>query len=596
MSRHTYPMGIIGNCAYMAYVDLDANINFMCWPRFDGDFIFGRLLDAPNGGYYYIRPAGENYESRQYYLTNTNILCTEFTCPDGRFRVIDLAPRFYQFERYFKPLMLVRKVEPLEGHPQIRIACQPMGEHGKVKPQSYIGSNHIRFLGLERPIRLTSDFPLSFMLEGHPAVLEKPCYNILTYGIPLEGPLATTAEDFLSKTRQYWQAWINSATIPHFYQKEVIRSALTLKLHQFEDTGAIIASGTTSLPESPGSGRNWDYRFCWLRDSYYTLRALRNLGHFEELTDYSNFIQNIAGAEAERYHPVYSITGRSDVIEERQLELPGYQGNQPVRIGNQAHEHIQNDVYGQALVSLLPLYTDERFTGKDQKLALANTRHLLARIEATMEEKDAGLWEFRNRQRQHCYTFLFHWAGSHAAAKIGAYFGEKKLAAKAAKLVKRAAQQIEACYDPKDRVYGQAIGAPYLDASLFQLITLKYLDPASEKAHHHLRKLERELSHGKSLIYRYKHPDDFGLPETTFLVCAFWHVEALAAIGQTPEAIARLEDLLTSGNHLGLFSEDVDAQTGSQWGNFPQTYSHVGLMNAVFTIAQKLGRPDFLVY
>lgn len=593
---HRYDMGVIGNCSYMGYVDVSGNVRWMCWPRFDSPFIFGNLLDQEKGGYFYIRPASEGWESKQYYLPNTNILCTEFRCADGGFRVVDFAPRFAQYERHYKPLMLVRKVEPLDNHPEVVAGCKPGGGGLYEPPKAYRGSNHIQYLGLERPLRLTTDFPLDFVMEEQKLVLDRPHYFCLTYGLPLEAPLETTMESFLGKTRDYWEGWVHSATIPSFCQEEVIRSALVLKLHQYQDTGAIIASGTTSLPEHPGSGRNWDYRFCWLRDSYYTLEAFQNLGHFEELQRYSTFIQNVAGIHDERCRPVYPITGQDESIQERILDLDGYLGNKPVRIGNQATEHIQNDLYGQVLVSLLPLYTDARFVNKNRDLALRNTRALLEGIEATIDSPDAGLWEFRNKEQKHSYTFLFHWAGAHAAAKVADFFGDDELLEKAKGLIEQARQNVEACYDADAGVYRQAMKSQNLDASLFQLITMQFIDPASEKAQQHLDVLARELQGEWPLMYRYRHQDDFGKPKSTFLVCAWWYIEALATAGRAEEALEGFKALLKYSNHLGLFSEDVDEHTGSQWGNFPQTYSHVGLVNAAFLIDRKLNKPVFLTY
>lgn len=283
---HQYNMGIIGNCSYIGYIDLAANIKWLCLPRFDSSFIFGSLLDSKKGGEFSVTPEGE-YSSRQYYFDNTNILCTEFLCANGKFRVIDCAPRFFQYERYFKPLMIVRKIELLEGNPVIKVSCKPVGAYGKEIPETVVGSNHLRFLNFDMPVRLTTDISLSYILEGKNFVLNQNHYLIFTYGEALEAPIKATAEDFINKTVRYWQAWIKSTYVPDIYQAQIIRSALVLKLHQYEDTGGIIASGTTSLPEHHGSSRTWDYRYCWFRDSYYTLKAFNEMGHFDELKDTS---------------------------------------------------------------------------------------------------------------------------------------------------------------------------------------------------------------------------------------------------------------------------------------------------------------------
>ncbi|MCR9141297.1 MAG: glycoside hydrolase family 15 protein [bacterium] len=590
--RHAYDSGIIGNCAYIAHVDRRSNVSWLCWPYFDSPCVFGGLLDPEKTGEFSIEPDGE-YESRQYYLDNTNILCTEFTCSAGRYRVLDFAPRFPQFERMFKPYQLFRKIEVLEGIPKIRVRCKPTYNYGELQATATPGSNHIAYQGLGIALRLTGSLPLSYILNERSFVLTRNHYLVLSYANPLEAPLESVAEEFLKKTTEYWRGWVRYSTIDSFEQKAVIRSCLALKLHQFEDTGAIIAASTTSLPESPGSGRTWDYRYCWIRDTYYTLSALRSIGHGSELEGYAQYIQNITVEADGRYCPVYSIRGQND-LPESVVDLEGYQGNQPVRVGNQAVEHVQNDVYGQILVSLLPLIVDDRFSHLNSIASTQLVFNLLGQIEKTMDEPDAGLWEFRNAAHLHCYTFLFHWIGSQAARRIGQYFKDDQMIAMASKLIEQSAERIERCYDSERGVYTSAIGFDALDASLLQLITLGYLDPESEKARKHLQGLEAKLKTENGLFYRYLHEDDFGKPHTTFLICSFWYIEALAAVGRTQEAIDGFRNLLGYGNHLGLLSEDVDNNDGSQWGNFPQTYSHVGLMNAASRIARRLDRPDFL--
>ena len=593
MSKHTYDYGLIGNCGYQAHIHKHGDISWMCWPRFDSSFIFGGMLDDEKGGGFSIVPPGEITNSRQYYVENTNVLCTEIESEDGWYRITDFAPRFFQFDRYFKPLMLIRKVEPIAGTPKAIISCDPKGEYGEIDPKHYHASNHIEYLGLEYELRLTTNIPITSIINKHQVVINEAKYLVLTYGAPLEAPLAETCETFLKRTINYWQGWVKNMSTSSFHQEKVIRSALALKIHQFEDTGAIIAAGTTSLPESPGSGRCWDYRFCWLRDTYYTLTAFNNIGHFEELEKYFNYFLNLTPDSGGRYQPLYKITGESH-IEEIITELKGYDGNKPVRIGNQAYTHIQNDVYGQILVSLLPLYSDNRFIFSERVDSVRIIFDILQKIGELMDEPDAGLWEFRNLQQHHSYTYLFHWAGANAALKIGHLFENKRMIDLAQKILDQSCEKIEQCFDKERGVYTQAIGSPNLDASNLQLITLNYLNPNSKKAAQHLKMLEAELKTKEGLFYRYKHSDDFGEPETTFLICAFWYVEALACVGRTEEAIEIFERLAGYGNHLGLLSEDVDGSDGSQWGNFPQAYSHVGLVNAAYRISHKLDRPNFI--
>ncbi|MEQ9441966.1 MAG: glycoside hydrolase family 15 protein, partial [Cyclobacteriaceae bacterium] len=562
MNKHTYEYGVIGNCAFLAHIGKDTNVSWLCWPRFDSSFVFGGILDEEKGGEFSIKPSSERFDSHQYYRENTNVLCTEITTDEGKYKVTDFAPRFFQYDRYFKPLMLIRKIEPLSGTPLIKVTCNPKGEYGEFDLTHNQASNHIKFLGLGNEIRLTTDISLTHIHENKYFVLNDTKYLVMTYGAPLEAPVRSTSETFLQNTVNYWRNWIKSTSVKSFAQREVLRSALILKIHQYEDTGGIIASATTSLPEAPGSGRNWDYRYCWLRDTYYTLNAFNNIGHFEELERYFHYIANISATQEERYQPLYSVSGSNQLVE-RIIDLDGYKGNKPVRIGNQAYEHIQNDVYGQVLLSLLPLYVDHRFNHDERAGSDRLAADVLDRIEKFIQEPDAGLWEFRDFKQLHCYTYLFHWAGSSAAIKIANFLKDDPLKKKATKLRDLAANKIEACFDGERGVYTQAIGTTNLDASTLQLIMMNYLDSDSERARKHLVNLEKELRSADGLFYRYKHADDFGTPETTFLICGFWYVEALACVGRLDEAIETFNNIMKYSNHVGLFSEDVDASTGS---------------------------------
>ncbi|HVZ57142.1 MAG TPA: glycoside hydrolase family 15 protein [Chitinophagaceae bacterium] len=591
---HKYNMGIIGNCSYMAYIDTRADVKWMCLPRFDSSFLFGGLLDPGRGGCFRVTPPGP-LESRQYYLPNTNVLATEFTCAGGRFRVIDFAPRFLQHQRFFRPLMLVRKLEWLEGTPEVLVECEPRGAYGATVPQAVAGSNHIRYLNLSGQVRLTTDIPLDYILDKRSFVLNRNRYLVLTYGEPLEAPLEETAERFLYHTVAYWEQWIKSSYLPDIYQREVIRSALVLKLHQYENTGGIVASGSTSLPEFPGSGRNWDYRYCWLRDSYYTLQAFNVIGHFDELEKYFQFIQNLLVSGSPALQPLYSITGERQLTEQ-EIPLEGYLGNRPVRIGNEAYRQRQNDVYGQVLLSLLPLILDQRLAvySPSRESYRDLVQRLLQQIETTLDQPDAGIWEFRHTLQQNCYTLLFHWAGGQAAARYGALIGDAAMTGRARAVIGRATELLEKCYDPAEGAYMQAVGSAHADASTLKLITMQYLPPGSDRALAQVRAIENRLRSPGGLIYRYRHADDFGSPGSTFLVCSCWYAEALAYLGKLGEAREAFERILACSNHLGLFSEDV-GDAGSQWGNFPQTYSHVGLINTAFRISRLINKPLYLL-
>lgn len=590
--KHTYPFGIIGNCSFMSYISENGDVVWQCWPKFDSSFIFGSLLDDENGGYFQISPE-KKYQSHQYYLPNTNILVTHFISSDGEFKLIDFAPRFLNYERHHKPISLFRKIELISGTPLIKIRCQPVGKYGEVKAQKSFGSNSINYLGLDKQVRLTTNASLTHIVDENSFTLTEDKYCVLTWGSPLEAPLQQTFEDFLRRTTEYWQNWIKTTNIPQIYQKEVIRSALLLKLHQYEDTGAIIASGTTSLPEHPGSGRNWDYRYCWIRDSYFTLNALIALGHFNEAEKYAHWIQDIVVKNNSNLQPVYTISGESE-IKEKILPLKGYKNNTPVRIGNLAYIQKQYDVYGQMILSLEPLYTDLRVNQTTNPPGIGLVDNLLTQIEAVMQLPDAGIWEFRGIKQKHAESYLFHWAGAKAAIKIAKLNNDKDLEQKAKRLSLLAAEEIEKCYDESRSVYGMSQENKNLNASEFLLVTMKYLTQ-KEKASKHISALEAELRTDGDLIYRYLAQDDFGTTESTFLICGFWYAESLIEIDELEKAKKVFESLIKKSNKLGIFSEDICPKDFSQWGNFAQTYSHVGLIITAQKLARKLNMPGFLI-
>jgi GH15 family glucan-1,4-alpha-glucosidase len=591
--RHTYDMGIVGNCAYMAHVDTSARVVWLCWPRFDSSFVFGHLLDPERGGELAIECTAEIGEARQEYVWNTNVLQTTIETAGGTFRVSDCAPRFVQFGRLFKPLMLIRKLEPLSGAPRIRVRSRPRRGYGSESPRAFVQSNHLRYDFGEETVRLNTNVPLNYIMCERPFVLNEVKYLVLTWGVPFEAPLEDTSEDYLRRTIAYWQQWVQQCAIGRFYQRHVIRSALALKLHQFEDTGAIIAAGTTSLPEFPNSGRNWDYRYCWLRDAYFTLAALNRIGQFEEMQSFAQFIEDIAASVGRgRYPAVVRIDGALR-LPESTVPLRGYDGHGLVRVGNAAYAQVQNDIYGQVIYALLQLYIDARFPREPRETSKQLMTALLNSIEASLHEPDASLWEFRDLKQRHCYTALCHWIGAKAAAKIARVLEDREMLRAATRLVVRSARLLEACYDPTVGAYMQEPGSPNLDASALHLVIVHYLDPGSERAARHLAALKKQLMAPGGLMHRYTHADDFGKPSAAFLACSFWYVEALAVMGRVEEALGEFERLLGYSNHLGLFSEHVDPATGGQWGNFPQTYSHVGLMNAVLRITSKIDYPEF---
>ncbi len=577
---------LIGNCSYQALVDYTAKIDWLCWPRFDSSPVFGGLLDRDKGGFFSIQPAGDEWSSKQDYLPNTNIVRTVFQSDRGSFEVIDFAPRFRQFERHYKPNMLVRIVRPISGEPLVVVRCRPTYDYGRTTPPPRMASNHIQYAIPEENLRLTTDVALNYVLEERPFLLESEAKLVLTWGDPLEAPLQETVSGFYERTRLYWERWVKHTALPGAFQKEVVRSALTLKLHMYQDTGAITAAATTSLPEWPGSGRNWDYRFCWLRDAYFTLRAMRRIGHVDELEAFVGFIKNVA-SQNPRLQPVYGITGET-ALEEIVLDhLAGYEGSGPVRAGNGAADQVQYDAYGEVIATIAPFFLDFRFEEHRSQNAIGLLKRLLRRIDETMELPDAGVWEIRDDNRIHTFSLLFHWVGAKVAARIGEALKDEHLTAQALNLEQRAHHLIEErAWNEELGFYADSLTSPNEDAALLMMINLGYLTKDDPRAERHLRALQKRLLIGDHLMHRYLHHDGLGDDHgATFTVCGFWNVEALARLGFKEEAQAAFERMLSYANHVGLFSEDLDPKTGMQLGNFPQTYSHVGIINCAFAIS-----------
>jgi GH15 family glucan-1,4-alpha-glucosidase len=581
-----YGLGIIGNCSFTALLR-DGSVEWMCWPRPDSSFVFGPLLDRERGGAFTVEGVDATDVS-QAYIENTNVLRTVFSGEAGSFELYDFAPRFTLFDRYFKPPMLVRVLRPLSGEPRAVVRCRPVYDYGVLEPTSWAASNHVEYRGFPASVRLTTNVPLAYVEDERPFLLERDRHLVLTWGQPLEAGLEDTAERFLERTLDYWRRWVKGTRIPRDYQGEVIRSALALKLHQYEDTGALLAAATTSLPEFPGSGRNWDYRYCWLRDAYFTLNALERLGHSEEMERFLEYLRNLAEEHEGVLGPVYRINGGSDAPERELDHLSGFNGEKPVRVGNQAFEHVQNDVYGEMVLAVSRLFLDRRFTGAvPPATALDTIEGLLAQIDARVEEPDAGPWEFRERSRLHGFTVLMHWAGARRAVEVAEALGADDLAVRCRELERRAAEILETrCWNDDVGAITQVAGEPQLDAANLLAVQLGFFQPDDPRASSHVDAIRAGLSVDGGLLRRYT-ADDFGAQEAAFTVCSFWLVEALAMLDRTDEARELFERLLSLHNGLGLYSEDILPDTLEQSGNFPQTYSHVGLINAAFRLSRR---------
>jgi GH15 family glucan-1,4-alpha-glucosidase len=578
-------LALIGNCQFSALVERSGSVVWCCLPRFDSEPVFSRLLDDELGGQFLIGPADGGMGSQRY-LDNTNVVETTFKTEDGSFRVIDFAPRFAVHERMFRPTQLIRIVEPLQGSPRVRIRCEPRLGWSKAAPAQTWGSHHVEFGGFGAPLRLTTDVPLSY-LQGHPFTLVERRQMVLTWGAPIEEPLAPLVDRFFAQTVRYWQRWVKHCNIPPLFQQEVIRSALALKLHCFEDTGAIIAATTTSIPEAPGSGRTWDYRYCWLRDAYYSLGAFRLLGHFEEREEFIKYLLNIAGGRPDlALSPLYRVDGSSDLGERVLSQWPGFNNEQPVRVGNAAAEHTQNDIFGEMVLALTPVFLDDRFRQEQTRPALELVERLARKAISVAGTPDAGIWEYRTEWKPQTFSSVMCWAAADRMAAVA----KRHLPGKVDEFAGAAAKI-------RDEILGRAwnrelgsLVATYegmdLDASLLQAVTLRMLGEGDPRRNGTIDAVTKNLTRGGWLL-RYKVDDGFGVPTVAFIICTFWLIEALATAGRLDEAREVMKHVHSAMSPLGLISEDYETTNLRMWGNFPQAYSHVGLIHAAFAASPK---------
>lgn len=592
-------LAVIGNCMIAALIDRNAHLVWSCFPRFDGDPVFCSLLDG-NGDGEEKEPKGlfaidliHMERCEQAYVENTAILVSRLTDKHGNIvEITDFAPRFARFGRTFRPPQFVRRVQAVKGRPRIRVRLRPTFEWGSFKPDITSGSNHMRFVGPDQSLRLTTDAPLSYVREESPFVVDRPFSFFFGADEPLRAEVDSTAREFYDLTVDHWRNWVRSLSIPFDWQEEVIRAAITLKLCNFEETGAIVAALTTSVPEAPGTKRNWDYRHCWLRDAYFVVHALNRLGTTKTMEEYLTYITNIVGdpelhLEVRDLSPLFGIS-RSTQLEEREAQaLSGYRGMGPVRVGNAAYTQIQNDVYGSVVLASTHAFFDKRLIATTANNALFEHLETLGRRATDVFDKpDAGPWELRTKAAVHTFASVMCWATCDRLAKIATATGRHERAA----IWQQRAHRIHAVIDErawnaKLGTYVSSFDGSDLDATLLLLAELGFVKADNPRFVATVDAIGATLRKG-DLFLRYATEDDFGHMTTAFMICAFWYVDALNATGRKEEAKELFERILKLRNSFGLFSEDADVATGELWGNFPQTYSMVGLINSAVKLSR----------
>ena len=593
MDKRTLDLWPIGNCQASALIDRDGRMIWACLPRVDGDPIFSALLsdddyDSPEARGFWSIDLEDVATTTQAYVRNTPILRTTKTDSSGNVvEILAFCPRFKQQGRIYRPVAFARIVRPLAGSPRIRIRLRPTSAWAMEQPDVRYGSNHIRMPLAVMPMRLSTDAPIGLISQESAFRVERDMHFFLGPDESFSDALRPALERMLDDTTAEWQHWVRGLATPPEWQDAVIRCAITLKLCQHEETGAIVAALTTSIPEHANSGRNWDYRYCWLRDAYYTVEALNRLGALDVLEGYLAYLRNIVDdARGGHIQPLYDVRGNPRLEEWVAEALPGYRGMGPVRVGNDAYHQIQHDAYGQIVLSSAQAYIDQRLfrmSGEEDFVALEQVGERAWKV---YDQPDAGLWELRTRAHVHTYSAVMCWAAcdrlAHAAAALGLEEREAYWEGRAARMMQTI---IEKAWRPDRACLSAVFEGDTCDASLLQLLDLRFMTADDPRFLATLQATEKELRRG-SMMLRYSVPDDFGPPVTAFNICTFWLIEALYRTGRKEEARNLFNEMLERRTAAGLLSEDIDPITGELWGNYPQTYSLVGIINCAVLLSK----------
>ena len=559
-------------------------------PRFDSPSVFARLLDERQGGTFRLLHRDAEVRGQLRYVTNTNVLSTRFEVDGCAWEVTDFAPRIPQGLDVRVPIEITRVVRPLAGHPQLRVDFDPRPDYGRARIELRETTNGIEVLGGSAPLHLETNLPCPYVLARREFVLTKPLYFILSYGRRAEPATMASVLLELDLTIAGWRAWAKTCALSNFAAPEVLRSALCLKLHAYHDTGAIIAAATTSIPEAMGTPRTWDYRYCWLRDASFVVEALRRLGHLNEGEQFLNFLRDVA--EGGPLQPLYAIDGARDLREETIPGLAGFGGNGWVRVGNAASQQRQNDLMGELVLCLETLLTDPRIVDDDWGSFTPLLQRLVEEAIAAAPTPDTSIWEFRSLKKVYTFSRAMCWVAIDRGASLARRMGRLDLAQKWAPIAQHErAEVLRRGYSEKLGFFTQALDSEHPDASLLLLPTIGLVDACDPRFVSTVDAYEKDLVSG-GLMRRYTSIDDFGETKSAFTICSFWWAEALALMGKHERAVEVFERIARHANPVGLFSEDIDPDTRALLGNFPQAYTHVGLIHAAMTISELLEARD----
>ncbi len=581
--------GIIGNCKSAALVSEKGSLDWLCLPKFDAPSVFAKLLDSNKGGSISVEPE-KLISVKQQYIERTNLLSTTFICEDGSFEIIDFMPRYAnESGGYYSPPDVIRYFKHISGAPKVKIIYNPKLEYGLHDTFLSSHKDYIKAKTKKGPydsLYLYTNFDFDDIINSETISLTDSRFMLVSYNQKLLTQSTHRIKLKMERTKVYWLNWSERTTTYRLFNEEINRSALTLKLLSYEKTGAVLAALTTSLPETIGEVRNWDYRFCWIRDGSMVVKILTQIGHHTVAENYLRFILDILPEKDEKMQIMYGISGEKRLSEYELPHLAGYGNSQPVRIGNAAYKQKQNDIYGilmDAIYQHFSIFSASLGFSEDLWTVV---RNVVKMVERNWKKPDKGIWEIRNESKHFTFSKVLCWVAIDRAQKIAALLKQDSYMKKWKKLEDKIRADIETnAWSEAKQSYTQAYGSEDLDASVLLMESYGFSKPTDIRYQTTVYAIQKELEH-EGLMYRYINQDDFGLPKSSFTICTFWLVNALYKIGDKLAAIERFEELLSYNNHLGLFSEDLDFKTKQQLGNFPQAYSHLALIETAINISE----------
>ena len=573
--------GIIGNCKSSALINVDSSIDWCCLPQFDSSAVFCKIIDEKIGGNFKIE-VDKSYVITQHYINNTAILKTKFRNNENEFEVLDFMTRFkLDDQNFYNPPELQRIIRPLKGIPKIKVLYNPTLEYANGKTKTYEKEDFIVSVFEEasyETLFLYTNIEKNKILKNIEFELTTPVYLNLSYNEKIDVPTLTKSNLELEKTKEYWLNWCKKGPKYSLYNDEVKRSAITLKLLTFEKTGAVLAAATTSIPETIGEVRNWDYRFCWIRDASMVIKIIAKLGHERIVKNFIDFIVNLIPNKNEKLQIMYGIDGQKNLTEKKLDHLSGYKNSKPVRVGNAAYIQKQNDIYG-ILVDVIH-FQIEKFKEENYKYEQlwSIVKSVVWVVEKNWKKPDKGIWEFRNEDQHFTFSKLLCWVAIDRAIKISNLIKKGRKTDNWIPLRDEIKNDILSnAWNPKIKAFSQSYGSDFLDASVLLMESYGFIESKDPKYIDTVKAIEKELLYD-GLLFRYKNNDDFGEPKSSFTVCTFWYINSLFKIGEETKAKRLFDQLLSNSNHLGLFSEDLDFKTKKMLGNFPQAYSHLALI------------------